>query len=265
MERRAFRPTGEEALSARDPYRFTTIAHTGRDLLGPYSVATVDALLARLPGGGPGFGVLDVGCGKGEILMRALRHTGGLGIGVEPNPAFAADARERALQRLSPDRVRIVESAFDTSLLEPHTFDLGICTGALHAFGDWRDALDGMEWSIKPSGWALLGPGYWKRPPEPEYLTAIGAKADEQESLPLTLAAAENAGWKVIACHESTLEEWDEYEGSYASNMRQWCDEHPRGRDARAFRERIENWAAAYSRWGRDTMGYALVLLERGA
>jgi hypothetical protein len=28
-------------------------------------------------------------------------------------------------------------------------------------------------------------------------------------------------------------------------------------------RERIERWAGAYARWGRDTMGYALIVPRR--
>jgi hypothetical protein len=28
-------------------------------------------------------------------------------------------------------------------------------------------------------------------------------------------------------------------------------------------RERIARWAGAYARWGRDTMGYALIVLRR--
>jgi hypothetical protein len=45
--------------------------------------------------------------------------------------------------------------------------------------------------------------------------------------------------------------------------MRRWCDENPDAADAGAFRERIEKWAEAYERWGRDTMGYAVMLLRR--
>jgi SAM-dependent methyltransferase len=250
-------------VSTEDSYRFTTFAHAGFDILGPLSTATVNGMLDRLPVRASGFGVLDVGCGKGEFLMRVLGRNAGTGIGVEPNPAFADIAEERTLERFGPGRVQIVRSAFGTSLLQPHSFDLGICTGALHAFGDWPTTLRGMAGIVVSDGWALLGPGYWKQPPAPEYLAAIEAEADEQELLAPTLAAAEAAGWRVVACHESTPEEWDAYEQGYADNVRRWCDDHARDRDARPFRERIENWADAYARWGRDTMGYALILLER--
>ena len=49
----------------------------------------------------------------------------------------------------------------------------------------------------------------------------------------------------------------------YAANMRAWCGANAADPDAHVFRERIETWSRAYERWGRGTMGYALVLLRR--
>lgn len=47
-----------------------------------------------LTGDGP---VVDVGCGRGELL-QALGERGVRGVGVEPNPAMAAQARERGVE-----------------------------------------------------------------------------------------------------------------------------------------------------------------------
>ncbi len=110
---------------------------------------------------------------------------------------------------------------------------------------------------------ALLGPGYWQRTPEPAYLAAIESTEDEMVSLPHTLALAEDHGWQVLDCHESTLAEWDDYERHYATRIREWCAAIPTDPDAAAFRARIYRWNAAYERWGRGTMGYALVLARR--
>ena len=259
---------GEEALTASDPYRFTTLAHAGRDLLGPVSGANLDVLLTSLlraikstPSSEPR--LLDVGCGKGEMLVRSIERLGGRGLGIEPNPAFAADARRRIAKRLSAERAVIIEAALEDTPLQAGTFTVGICAGALHAFGDWRAALTGMRRLVAPGGYALMGPGYWRKPPEPEYLAAFGGEESEMESLPLTLKAAEDAKWQVLACHQSTDSEWDEYEHSYAAQIRAWCEGHPDDFDAPAFRDRIETWNHAYHRWGRTTMGYALMVLKR--
>jgi len=261
----------EEALTAPDPYRFTTIAHQGRDLLGPVSIANLDVLLTRLTRLARALKsvpadkaqVLDVGCGKGEMLVRTLERLPGHGLGIEPNPAFAADARQRLARRLPAGRGVIVQATFEDTPLPDGAFTVGLCAGALHAFGDWRAALTGMRRLVTSGGFALMGPGFWKKPPAPEYLAAFGGEEGEQQSLPLTLDAAEAAGWQVLDCHQSTDDEWDEYEHSYAAHMRAWCDGHSEDFEAPAFRERIETWNAAYHRWGRTTMGYALVVLKR--
>lgn len=259
------------------PFRFTTIAHANHTLLGPVSTSTVEALLERLadaglagPAGsahantGDAPRILDVGCGKGELLVRALERLGGTGVGVEPNPAFAEDARERIALRLVPGMAVVIESRLADALVAPHSFTLGLCTGSLHAFGDWRAALRGMQRLVTPGGWVIMGPGYWQQPPHPDYLAAFGGREDEQHSLLATLAIARECGWQVEACHESTTAEWDAYEHAYHSNVRAWCDAHPDDPDARPFRERIETWARAYEKWGRSTMGYALMLLRHG-
>jgi cyclopropane fatty-acyl-phospholipid synthase-like methyltransferase len=245
-------------------WRFTTIAHAGRAMLGPVSEASADAVFSRIPEPGPDR-VLDVGCGKGALLVRALERWGGTGVGIEPNPAFAAEARALADARLGAGRVRIIESEFAYEALAGERFPLVICTGALHAFGDWPAALAGVVPLLTPGGHALLGPGYWRHPPAPEYLTSTGIAADEMRPLQALLLRTATAGLRCVAVHESTPAEWDDYEHTYAASVRAWCDANPSDPDAAAFRDRITHWADAYSRWGRDTMGYALLLLARDA
>ena len=252
------------ALNSRvpDPFRFTTIAHSSHAFLGPVSETSVTALLERIPIA-TASRVLDVGCGKGELLARTLERLGGTGVGVEPNPTFAADARARAAQHLSPDAAIIIEKKFTDADLGEHAFTLGICTGSLHAFGDWSAAIDGMSRLVTADGWALMAPGYWKQPPSPDYLEILGGREEELRSLRETTATAKARGWQLIAGHESTLAEWDAYEHAYAANVRAWCAAHPDDVDAKPFGDRIEHWSTAYETWGRDTMGYALLLLRR--
>jgi SAM-dependent methyltransferase len=248
------------------PYRFSTLAHAGRALLGPLSPAPVDALLARIelqPPAGGRPAVVDVGCGKGEILVRAMVRFGATGTGVDPNPAFLAEARARAADVALEHDIDLRCATLTEACVPPRAFDLAICTGASHAFGDLEAALAGLAPLVRGSGWALLGHGYWQREPAAEYLAAFGGSAGELAPLEATLGAAGRSGWTLPAHHVSTQAEWDDYERTYAATLRTWLGEHPDDPDAPAFHERIETWSSAYERWGRGTMGFVTMLLRR--
>ena len=72
------------------------IAHGGRQVLGPLSLERLDALVARTPLD-RGDHVLELGCGKGELLVRLLaRWPDATAKGFDRNPWFLAVARSAA-------------------------------------------------------------------------------------------------------------------------------------------------------------------------
>lgn len=249
-----------------DPFRWTTIAHRDRALLGPVGDRTCAEILeatglaiAKAPGD-----VLDIGCGKGEWLVRALRAApDSRGVGIDPNPAFVVDATRRAAAAGLTDRLTFVTSVFEPALVAGRAFALAICTGASHAFGTYEQALHGLRPFVRERGAAIVGTGFWQRTPDPEYLAAFGGSADEMASLDETAALARATGWEVLTRHASTHEEWDDYEHGYAARVREWIAAHPEDPDAPRFARRIESWAGAYERWGRETMGYVTLVLEK--
>ena len=246
-------------------WRFTTIAHASHRILGPLATETVERALTRaaeMREGSSGL-ILDVGCGKGELLLRALQLLGGEALGVEPNSAFAAAARERACELGLAAHVTIEERRWQDLPAPPTGVALAICTGSTHAFGSFGDALQVLERVVVPHSLALVGPAYWKREPAAEYLASLGATREDQDDWDGTLARVEAAGWRVRHAHASTREEWEDYERAYAANVHAWCAAHAADPDAPAFAERIARWSALVERHGLDTMGYALLLLQR--
>ncbi|MBI5168267.1 MAG: class I SAM-dependent methyltransferase [Candidatus Eisenbacteria bacterium] len=250
----------------QERFRWTTIAHRDRALLGPVGDRACDAMLAAagLAAAATPADVLDIGCGKGEWLVRALVGTPeARGTGIDPNHAFVADAARRAEAAGVAGRVTLVTSAFEPALVADRAFALAICTGASHAFGTYEQALRGLRRLVGDGGAAIVGTGFWRRTPDPGYLAAFGGSEDEMTALEETAALAEANGWRVSARHVSTLEEWDDYEHGYAARVREWVAAHPEDPDAPLFARRIESWAGAYERWGRDTMGFVTFVLVR--
>lgn len=253
-------------MTSPNLFRWTTIAHRDRALLGPVGDRACGEMIAAagLAAAGEPADVLDIGCGKGEWLVRAL--IGALeaqGVGIDPNPAFVSDAARRAETAGVAARLTLLTSVFEPLLVADRTFALAICTGASHAFGTYEQALRGLRPLVREGGAAIVGTGFWQRTPAPEYLAAFGGSEDEMAPLGDTAALAAACGWRVAASHVSTREEWDGYEHGYAARVREWVAAHPEDPDAPRFARRIESWSGAYERWGRETMGYVTFVLEK--
>jgi methyltransferase family protein len=244
-----------------DRFKFTTVAHADHDFLGPLSSTRADALVERLVGLAPGDRALDVGCGKAEFLMRAAARWVLDGLGVDWNPAFVAEARRRAASRGAAVEVREGDAAaLDVT---PGSIALAICLGASQAFGGYDATLLALHRLVRPGGLALLGEGYWKRPPDPGYLEALGGSAEEATDDDGNIARARRAGWTPLHVATSDLAEWDDYEDRYANAVERHAREHPDDPDAPAMLGRIRAWRAAYEQWGRDTLGFGFYLLRR--
>jgi SAM-dependent methyltransferase len=242
-----------------DRFRFTTLAHASHDFCNPISAATLDRFVESLALA-PGARVLDVGCGKGELLIRVAARWNARGVGLDVNPEFLADARRRAAGRAE---VELREVSARDAALEPASFDLTICVGSSHAVGELPEALAALRAWTRPGGQVLFGHGYWKREPDPEYLAGFGGARDELGSERELVAALIAAGFEPLDSATSSPAEWDAYEGAYSANIERFFAEHPGDPDRGAFLARSRSWYALYRRWGRDTMGFALHRLRR--
>lgn len=246
--------------------RFTTIAHRDHELMSPLASTRLDGLLdaLELPAGAD---VVDIGCGNGAMLLRLLERVGNRvasAVGIDRNPAMIDRGQARAAGLPEALRHRVQWRCVDgRQVLEDGArWHALLCVGATGAFGGLDGALAALPRLLRPEGRALLGEGFWRGPPSPEYLRVLGASPEEMTSLDQTLHRVRRAGFGVRKVVESSVQEWDHYEALYASSMERWCDENPRDGDTAAFRVRIAAWRDAYRRWGRDTLGFATFVVE---
>jgi SAM-dependent methyltransferase len=227
----------------------SAVTHGDRPFANPLAEAAVDAALAtlELPAGAH---ALDIGCGGGALLARL---DGVRTVGIEPSAPRAATARERL------DEVH--EARFDEVELEPGSFDLVACVGSSHALGRWDDALRSLYDLTRPLGYAILGEGFWRRDPSPRYLEALGASADELPDLDGLEAGVIDAGWAIRRLDIASDADWASYEETLIANGERALAER--------FDPDLRAWVdGARARWehvdGRDTLGFALLVLQRG-
>lgn len=240
-----------------DRTRFTTIAHRDHAHCNPTAPAALERATNDL-GLGPGDRVLDVGCGKAALLVELARRFGASGLGIDINAAFLAEGRALAERAGVPHAVTLMRAEAVSLDLEPATFALGLCIGSTHALGGYPETLRALRRLVRPGGHALVGQGYWKRPPDAEYLERLGATPDEMTTHEDTIAAGLAEGLDQAGAWVSSLDDWDRYEGLYAETVEAYVASHPNDPDAPAMGDRIRRWRETYRRWGRDTLGFGL-------
>lgn len=242
--------------------RFSTIAHRDHDFCNPLDPAVLDQVTDRLDLAA-GRRVLDVGCGKGALLVRIAERCGASGTGVDINAAFLAEARMRAERSGVAPLIELREMEASRLDAPAGWFDAGICIGSTHALGGYRETLRALARLMRPGGAVLIGEGYWRREPDPEYLDRLGATADEMTTHEDTIAAGEAEGLASRGAWVSSERDWDRYEDLYARTVETWVATHAEDPEAPAARERIRRWRETYLRWGRDTLGFGLYLFAR--
>jgi SAM-dependent methyltransferase len=216
------------------------IAHGELRLWNPLSEGALDeaiALLAPPPGGR----VLDVACGRAEVLRRVAERFEVEAMGYDTDAALIGSGPPGLdLQvRGSPP---------------PGPFDVVLCIAASHALGGFPDALDALRELVRPGGEVLLGEGYWRRSPSAEYLDALGgASADELPDYSGLMSVAEEAGLTPLHSSVASEADWDRYEWRLILNA-----------GAEVLRERARRARERMTMpGGRETLGFALVLLRR--
>jgi SAM-dependent methyltransferase len=227
------------------------IAHGELRLWNPFSEAALDevielldlALAAR---------VLDVACGRGEVLRRVAERWQIQATGYDSDPALieSGPAGLDLQVRDSPP---------------PGPFDLVICIASSHALGGFPDALGALRELAKPGGQVLLGEGYWRRPPSHAYLKALGdASADELSDYPGLMRAAEEAGLTPLHSSVASEADWDRYEWLLILNAERWAAAHPDDPGAELLLERARHARERMTMPdGRETLGFALTVLRR--
>ncbi|MFJ3106695.1 SAM-dependent methyltransferase [Streptomyces sp. NPDC086835] len=243
-----------------DRQQISRLAHADHPVASPLDDDSVRLLLRH--GIRPGAErVLDLGCGGGEWLLRALVGQPRLkGDGVDVSEGALARARETAIELGVHERLTLHHrdaAGFDS----PHAFDLVISTGATHAFGGLLPTLAAARAHLAPGGRVLIGDGFWERAPSQEAVEMLGDLTD----LATTVERVVDDGWTPVHGHVSTRQELDAYEWSWTGSLATWALDHrddPAGGQAlAAATAHRSDWLRVY----RDSWGFVSLVLRRTA
>ena len=248
-----------------DMLKFFDITHREHVLCNPMSLEKFEQLIALLPLK-PGACVLDIATGKGEFLLRlADRNRQMTGIGVDLSPYYIADARKKQQERVPGAQLQFLE--MDGASYVPETsrgFDLAACIGASWIFGGHRGTLSALRKMAAPESWIVAGEPYWRHEPEKEYLEAIGMTRNDLGTHHQNAEAGRELGLEAVYTLVSNQDDWDRYEGLQWFAAETWANDHPDDPDVETVLKRVRENKAAYLKWGRETLGWAIYVFKNG-
>ncbi|MGX4688692.1 SAM-dependent methyltransferase [Streptomyces sp. JNUCC 63] len=202
--------------------------------------------------------VLDLGCGGGEWLLRALTAYPQLRAeGADISERSLADAR-RAARRLGVQDRLVLHHQDAAHFAAPHAFDLVLCVGATHAFGGLLPTLAAVRKHLAPGGRVLVGDGFWDGEPSPEAVELLGDLTD----LPTTLDRVVADGWTPVQGHISTRRELDDYEWAWTGSLASWALDHPTDPDSAQALEKATTHRDQWLRVYRGVLGFVCFVLR---
>jgi SAM-dependent methyltransferase len=247
-----------------DSARASAIGHGEMPFHNPISASTVDTLIDLLPLD-VGDRALDVGCGRGELLIRLAEATGAHGFGLDSSEAQITRARHEASNR-APASELLFETRDAGTLVAPAgSLALAACIGSTHALGGLGPTLERLTELVQPGGHVVVGEGYWIRPPLASELEALGASEDELLDLPGLLAAGEGHGLRLVYLATATDEDWRRYEWGYVLNLESYAAANPDEPGIELVLDRAEFVRTRRLDAAREgeALGFALVCWQR--
>jgi cyclopropane fatty-acyl-phospholipid synthase-like methyltransferase len=241
-----------------DGHNFEQAGYAGMWWNTPLSEAHAARLLERLEIGRR-HSVLDLGCGWGELLLRAVadRDRSGTAVGVDIDAGLLQRGRGAAAARGLEDRVTFVEARAE-EWHEPA--DRVLCIGAAHAWGGARRALPALARLVTPGGRMLFGDGIWESPPTEPARELFGDDVLPEPELHRLIVAA---GWRVLARSRAELDEWDAFENAWRAGREEWRLAHAGDPRAAAVAAQLAQRVTEYVDVYRGVLGFTYLVLAR--
>jgi SAM-dependent methyltransferase len=241
--------------------RHHEIAEARHRILNPFTDEKLQ-LLASVAGVGPGTRILDLACGKGEMLCAWAAQLGSGGVGVDLSHVFLAAAVERAAESGVSARVTFVQGDAAAYEAEPGGFDIASCLGATWIGGGLAGTLALLRPAVQPGGLVLVGEPFFHEEPPAEAIEAWGFGPDDYTSLVGTLDRISAAGFELAEMVLADQDAWDRYEAAHWPTILAWLAANPADPDWAAMRSVLDRDRDAYLRWGRRYLGWGVFVCQ---
>jgi SAM-dependent methyltransferase len=241
--------------------RFHEIAESRHRILNPFSAEKLGLVGRICTAAGP-VRILDLCCGKAEMLCTWAAEHDVSGIGVDISDVFLDAAQQRAVELGVNDRVTLVHA--DAAKYVEQTdeqFDVVSCIGATWIGNGLQGTLELMRQRMKPGGMVAVGEPYWTDP-LPFGMPAPAIEGDDFVSLAGTHERCAEAGFDLVEMVLSNADDWDRYVGAQWSTVDEWLRKNPHDADAAAIDEWIRAGQRSYLSVERRYLGWGVFVLR---
>lgn len=210
--------------------------------------------------------VLDLACGKGEMLCTWARDYGIRGTGVDISTVFLSAARERSAELGVSDRLKFVHGNASTFVSDQQV-DVACCIGATWIGDGVPGTINLLRKSLKADGTMLVGHPYWRKSPTSQEVVEGCEATKEGDWLLLhdLIAQVQSCGCDVIGMVLADQDSWDQYVTAQWRNIRAFIDANPDNELVPSFREELRTSPITHTKYQREFLGWGVfVLRDRG-
>jgi SAM-dependent methyltransferase len=244
-----------------DRWKYFGIAHRDHVVCNPTSSGKLDELVALIPLS-PGSRVIDIACGKAELLLRIVGRYGATGVGVDISPYETEAARERVAARGLQDRVEIVDSDGAQYEAGAGSAELALCIGATWVWNGYVGTIEALKKMVVPGGLIAIGESFKVREPHPDYIAADPDFVPTLVTHAENVAIAQDQGLTFLYAVVSNQDDWDRYEGLQTRAAVLYAEEHPEDPDVEELLRIRREVDAVHLNWARDTLNWAIYLFR---
>lgn len=248
-----------EAL--REALLFHEISEADHRILNPLTEEKL-LLLGEVCRLRSGMRVLDLACGKAEMLSQWAQRYGVAGVGVDVSEVFLAAARARTEELGVASRVTLVHGDAATYRADPDAYDVVCCLGATWIGEGFAGTVELMKPAVRADGLLLVGEPYWIETPPPQAYEALGAGPDDFTSLAGMLDRFEAAGVELVEMMLADGDSWDRYVAAQWMTLSDWLRDNPDHPKAPVLRNGLDEARSSYLRYNRRYLGFGVFALR---
>jgi SAM-dependent methyltransferase len=206
--------------------------------------------------------IIDVGCDKGEFLIRLYNLYAISGIGIDKSPYCIDECKHQKAERAPTAEIDYL--LMDGKDYVAHeNFDLACCMGASWIWGGIKSTLSALSEMTRLEGLVVLGEPYWKKEPADEFLRLEEIKRSNYHTHKENVLIGDQLGLTCIYTLASDTEDWDSYETLHWWAVSEYADKHPEDHDLPEIWKNMVKFREIYLKYGRDTLGWCLYVYRK--